>query len=338
MLASLAAAPAASATSYELALVRGFAKPEDVELVPTRGLLLVSEMGADAPSSGGALSAVAWSRERGLYGMPRRLWPSDEALAPARSMGDPACEAPPDPAAFSGHGLAAAADEASTLVAIVGHGAREAIELFRIEGAGEDARARWIGCVPLPPWTAGNDVVVAPDGALLVTNYSPTVHGLVAWAWLQLAALGWNTGSVLGWTSAGGWQELPHSAGAMPNGIARAGARTVVAYNGAHALAVLPGTEGAPAAEVRRIALPGGPDNVSARPDGTILAAVLHGSPPGAWTIVSVDLERASVESVFVHDGSRLPAVTAAVSDGRRLFLGSMLGDAIGVLEPVVPR
>lgn len=316
--------------------MRGFTKPEDVELVPARSLLLVSEMGAGAPRSGGALSAVSWSAERGAHGTPRRLWPSGDALAPARAVGDPACAKPPDPGGFSGHGLAAAATDESVLVAIVGHGAREAIEYFAIEGEGDAARARWVGCVPLPPETAGNDVLVAPDGALLVTNYIPTVHGLAAWIWLQLAELGWDTGSVLRWTPAAGWRELPHSAGPMPNGIARAGGRIVVAYNGAQTLALLPESASETASDgIRQIALPGRPDNVSTAPDGTILAAVLHESPPGAWTIVSVEPESARVATVFAHDGARLPAVTAVVSDGRRYFLGAMVGDAIGVLEPV---
>jgi hypothetical protein len=315
--------------------VRGFAKPEDVELVPAIGLLLVSEMGADAPRSGGALSAVAWSAKNGVSGPPRRLWPSDDALAPARSIGDPTCETPPDPDAFSGHGLSATRANGSVLVAIAGHGAREAIEYFAIEGAGEAARARWVGCTPLPPDTAANDVLVAPDGKLIITNYLPTVHGLIAWIWLELAELGWDTGSVLTWTPAAGWRELAQSAGSMPNGLAYAGVGLVVAYNGAHSLALIPDNVGR-GGKVHRFALPGAPDNLSVRPDGSVVAAVLHDSPPGSWVVMAVDPSLTRAEAVFPHDGSVLPAVTSAVSDGERYFLGAMVGDAIGVLTPIL--
>ena len=54
-------AHAASASPYELALIRGFANPEDIEVAPAVGALLISEMGFEAPSSGGGLTAVPWS-------------------------------------------------------------------------------------------------------------------------------------------------------------------------------------------------------------------------------------------------------------------------------------
>src|SRR5262249_46857448 len=121
----LAAAWAASASAAELTLVRGVANPEDVQLAPAFGVLLVSEMGFEAPMSGGGLSAVAWSQDGGLSGSPYRLWPSAQSGAPSQDMGDPACSGPPDPSAFSGHGLSTRRVGARRIVASAGHGARE---------------------------------------------------------------------------------------------------------------------------------------------------------------------------------------------------------------------
>jgi hypothetical protein len=328
----ISAVQAATAATLELSLVRGFAKPEDVELVPGARILLASEMGFDAPTSGGGLSAVTWSADRGLTGSPHRLGPSSDALPPHRELGDPACTGPPDPSFFSGHGLSVATTgRAAPLVAVVGHGAREAIEYFALHGIGEEVRAGWVGCVLLPPEAAGNDLVLESSGAVLVTNYIPSVHGITAWVWLQLAQWGWTTGNVLSWSPAAGWSEVPGSEGSMPNGIARQEGRTIVAYNGAHYVTALP-EDAQPAQEP--LALPGAPDNLSAAWAGGLLAALLHESPPGAWSIASIDPTVSRFAIVFDHDGSRLAGVTSVAHDGTRYFLGSMIGDAIGVLTP----
>jgi hypothetical protein len=324
-------AHAVSASPYDLALIRGFANPEDVELAPAVGALLVSEMGFGAPTSGGGLATVAWSEEGGLSGRPHRLWPSADALAPRQQVGDPRCTGPPDASAFSGHGLSTARTRGGRqIVAVIGHGAREAIEHFEVVGVGPELRARWVGCVPLPPGAAGNDLVLDSDGSILVTNYIPTVHGLRAWIWLKAASFGWNTGNVLRWRPAEGWSAVPHSEGSMPNGILRHGGQTYVAYNGAREIVALQG-DGVPK---RSLAVSGSPDNLSAGPNDTILAALLDPSSPGAWSIAAIDPSLGRSQIVYAHDGRRLRSVTSVAFDGVRYFLGSMDGDAVGVLSP----
>ena len=328
----ISVAHTAPASPYELVLIRGFANPEDVELAPAVGALLVSEMGFGAPLTGGGLAAVSWSAESGLSGRPRRLWPSDDAEAASPDMGDPSCTDPPDPSAFSGHGLSFASTESGRqLVAVVGHGAREAIEYFELDGVAPSLRARWVGCVRLPPGAAGNDLVLDWDGSILVTNYIPTVHGLRAWIWLQLASFGWNTGEVLSWRPGEGWSAVPQSEGPMPNGILRHRGQTYVAYNGAREIVALPGN-GAPTR--RSLAVSGSPDNLSAGPHGTILVAILDPSSPGAWSIASIDSSFGRSQIVYAHSGSRLRSATSVAFDGLHYFLGSMDSDAIGVLSP----
>ncbi|GAA4259241.1 hypothetical protein GBZ26_09435 [Azospirillum formosense] len=90
-----------------------------------------------------------------------------------------------------------------------------------------------------------------------------------------------------------------------------------------------------PQAPPRRIAVPGGPDNLTMAPDGRLLAA-LHPSPfrlalhrygwPGgaaAPTRVAA-LGLAGTEILLDEDGQRFPAATVALSWNGRLVIGSV--------------
>ena len=77
---------------------------------------------------------------------------------------------PPDPAKAITHGLnlRAGADGHSTLYA-VGHGAREAIEVFDVDATGAKPAVTWRGCVPMPEGLAANSVASFADGSLVAT-------------------------------------------------------------------------------------------------------------------------------------------------------------------------
>src|SRR4029077_9046387 len=159
-----------------LGTICGFTNPEDVEAVPAAGMLIVNEMrGRDG--AGGALVGLGPP----LTG-PRPLWPTGD---PAQDVGagppagDPACTAPPPVDRFSPHGIASAQTPVRGLVhvAVVGHGVREAIELFDLVGAGNVARLAWRGCVPLPPDEVGNDLALTLAGDVVVSNFQPTMSG-----------------------------------------------------------------------------------------------------------------------------------------------------------------
>src|SRR5690606_2046722 len=138
-----------------IATVCGFRSPEDLAWVPDAAVLVVGEMSLFG--GGGALAAL----EPRVDAEPRRLWPTGAAtdFAPDPGSGNPACT-PPDPAAFAPHGVTV---DGARGLAVVNHGGRESIELFRLEGIGDATRAVWRGCVELPPGRAGNDLVVLPS-------------------------------------------------------------------------------------------------------------------------------------------------------------------------------
>jgi hypothetical protein len=318
-----------------LETVCGLARPEDLAWVASKRVLLASEMGFDAPLRGGGVSVVEIdSPER----TPRRLWPSPQApRGDAGSLrGDPSCGGPPDPDGFSGHGLDAAAPAAGAAevpVAVVAHGAREAVELFDLRGEGSSLELVWRGCVPLPVDTAGNDVAIGANGALYVTNYIPTVHGLRALLALRRAARGETTGDVLAWSPQRGWRHLAGTEAAQPNGIALAaeGDVLLVAENGRRRLMRLSLRSGE---RITGPELSGHPDNLSWTERGTLLAALLLPETPGRFEIAEVDPVSLAAETRFAHDGSAIHSVTSAVEVEGALFLGSMADDRMGVWRP----
>jgi hypothetical protein len=319
-----------------LATVCGLARPEDLAWVASKRTLLASEMGFEAPKRGGGVSVVELDSAEPT---PRRLWPAPQAPRdPGRLRGDPSCSAPPGPDGFSGHGLDAAAPGAGATevpIAVVGHGDREAVELFDLRGEGSSLELVWRGCVPLPAGTAGNDVAIGADGSLYVTNYLPTVHGLHALLALRRGARGEATGDVLAWTPEQGWRHLPGTEAALPNGIAlaRDGDTLFVAENASRRLMRLSLRTGE---RTPGGALSGHPDNLSWTERGTLLAALLLPEPPGGFEIAEVDPATLAAKQRFAHDGSAIHSVTSAVEVEGTLFLGSMADDRMGAwrLEP----
>jgi len=167
--------------------VCGFRNPEDVAAVPSAGILLVSQMRHDDSEQGGSIAALPLGVDGAPAGPPRTLWPpaSPEQRAETAgsgAVGEAGCTAAPSAKRFAPHGISVGLPRAdgSLPVAVVAHDPREAIELFELIPTGGAHRLRWSGCVPLPPGTTGNDVALAPDGSLLVTNFTPRSSGPVA--------------------------------------------------------------------------------------------------------------------------------------------------------------
>jgi hypothetical protein len=325
-----------------LGTICGFANPEDVEAVPAARLLLVSEMRplVGHGTGGGLIAALTGPDAR-----PRTLFPPG-VPANAPPAGDPSCTAPPPADRFAPHGLTAAPGPTPgiTRVAVVGHRFREAIELFDLQGEGDAATLAWRGCVPLPSGAVGNDVAIAPDGELVVTNFQPSMTGVWLLYYNVLAGLGLNTGDVLGWLPERGWRRIPGSEARTPNGIAvsRDGTTVFFAEAAAGRVVALPRAGGTP----RRVSVVGDPDNLAWTTHGTLLAgshipgtrmlACLLGRTPcrSAWALVEIDPTTLRSREVFHHDGDAVGAVASAAEFGDCMYFGSVFDDRIGVLCP----
>lgn len=316
----------------DIATVCGFRSPEDIEPAPEAGLLLVSQMALFG--GGGSIAAFDPTSDAPSRG-PRWIWPTGrrEDFAAEPRFGDPEC-APPDPQVFSPHGLTM---HRGSQVAVVNHGGRETVELLLLEGRGSEARLSWQGCIELPAGTAGNDVVVAPSGEILVTNYLPSL--LSVWGTIRVL-LGLETGDVLSWRRDRGWQRVSESQGSGPNGIAVSpdGAWLFFSETGSASVVRLRREDGTR----DTVEIGGAPDNLSWSPDGKLLAAshdslfslfTSCASPShcgGPWTLHEIDPETLASRRLLHHDGSRIGTVASATQVGEDVWLGAVLSDRIG--------
>jgi hypothetical protein len=228
---------------------------EDLVLVPGTGWIIASGGGDGANFQ--------------LIDSAKKSWrplPFDAQHDPAYKR----CPAPPAPATLQTHGLhiLPRADGSATLH-VVGHGAREAIEVFTVKLRDGSPRLTWNGCITMPDGYAANSVAALPDGSLLATilflpgrtfaeamSEKPT--GVVV-----EARPGSETFEVVRGT------ELPANNGieVSPDGrefyVVSSGLRTVVAY-----------ARGNPATRLRSTRpLPFTPDNVHRGADGRLYSA-----------------------------------------------------------------
>jgi DNA-binding beta-propeller fold protein YncE len=329
----------------------GFANPEDVEVVQPAGLLLVSEMRRSG--TGGAIAALPLDPTAQRGTSPRRLWPTHDAgrdTGPRAPVGDLSCTRPPPADAFGPHGLTSASTEMPGVVriAVVAHGAREAVELFDLSGACDKATLSWRGCVPLPPHTVGNDVSIAGDGEIVVSNYMPAMGGWSGLYYTLKGAFGANTGDVMAWRSGHGWRHLPDTASPSPNGVLVSSDGTTVFYaeTGSGKVSRVPRAGTAAARAPEQLDIGGNPDNLALSPRGTILAAThtdgaafllcAFGRQPcrTGWSIFELDPAAPHATLLLHHDGSVVGAVASAAEFDGRFYFGAVFDDRIGVWRP----
>jgi sugar lactone lactonase YvrE len=314
--------------SDPIATYCGFRSPEDVDLAAEAERLVVSQMSLFG--GGGSLSAVDPAT-----GASRKLWPTGEAgdFAAKHDLGDPACP-PPDREAFSPHGIHV---HRGRQLVVVNHGGRESIELFNLDGRGDDLRAAWRGCVVLPEGASGNDVVVGPNGDLLVTNYLPSL--LSVWGTVKLL-LGLDTGNVLVWRRGIDWGVVPNSDASGPNGI-------VVNPDGGWIAFGETGTGrvvrlSRDGSQRDEIDVGGAPDNLTWTEGGKVLLAAHESlfslftscdqpsSCAGPWSLFEIDPVALTARQILAHDGTRIGTVATALEIGPDVWLGAVLSDRIG--------
>jgi DNA-binding beta-propeller fold protein YncE len=167
---------------------------------------------------------------------------------------------------------------------VVGHGAREAIEVFEVDTGGSSPELTWIGCVLMPDGLAANSVAALDDGSF-VTTVLFTPGTTFADAVVEKEP----TGAVYKWTPGDAemmlmyGSELPANNGieVSPDGntiyVASSGYQTIVAFSNTNPVRFLGATR----------QLPITPDNVHMSPDGMLLTAGMKndvpecGGPPG---------------------------------------------------------
>ena len=323
--------------SGEYAFVCGMKNPEDLVLVPGTRWIIASGMAAD-----GALYVVdsvqkTWTE----------LYPGEAPQARQDMENFGACPGAPVKGGFVTHGLNIRPGPGgrSTLY-VVGHGAREAIEVFDVDASGDTPVLTWRGCVPTPEAMEANSVASLADGSLLVTI--PLHTGIP----IAQALAGKPTGGVYRWspgdkgmTMVGG-TEQPYANGIE---VSADGQEFYVASSGLMAVMAYSNTE--PARLLRQtVPLSFVPDNLHRGPDGRLLTAGLNvadeacgnvkqseefsleefASCPRPFTVVAVDPATMQVDVVATGPANpRFSNITMALPVEGELWIGTFAGDRI---------
>ncbi|MEP7314790.1 MAG: hypothetical protein ABI859_19570 [Pseudomonadota bacterium] len=187
------------------------------------------------------------------------------------------CTTPPVPSTFHSHGLSVRGVSRGVFrLQVVGHGAREAIEVFDITVSDDGPVLTWKGCVPMPQGLAANSVAAFSDGSILATvllmpgkSFLDSVSKRPTGAVFE-----WKPGSS-GFVQVAG-TELPGNNGieVAADGrefyVVSSGLQTVVAFSHAN-----------PARQLRSTRpLPFTPDNVHLGPDGRLYTAGMANEVP----------------------------------------------------------
>ena len=323
--------------SAEYEFVCGPQNAEDLVLVPDTKWIISSGM---AP--GAALYLIdseqkTWST----------LYPAEAPLSRQDMATFGACPGSPDPNHFVTHGLALRPGESGhATLYVVGHGGREAIEVFDVDATGPSPVLTWTGCVEMPEGMAANSVASLSDGSLVATvplHPDKTIADAIA---------GKVTGAVYRWSPGDSGFSIVEGTG-LPyaNGIevsadgseifvVSSGLFTVTAFSNSNPARLLRAT--APLTIV--------PDNLHRAADGSLVTAGLvaddaacgnvHGpaefdlnafaSCPRPFMAIAVDPR--SMEHSVLATGSadqNFSNITMALEAGNAIWLGTFAGDRI---------
>jgi hypothetical protein len=249
-------------SSGDYGFVCGPLNAEDLVLVPGTKWIISSGMGPGASLYLIDSQQKSW---KDLYpaGAPR-------ALQDMKTYG--ACPGSPDPNNLITHGLNLRPGKSGhSRLYVVGHGGREAIEIFDVDASGAHPELTWIGCVMMPEGMAANSVASFSDGSLVATV--PLHPGKT----IEDAFTGESTGAVYEWSPGSiGFElvegtELPYANGIEVSAddqevyVASSVLFTVIAYSHSNPARQLRTTN--PMAFI--------PDNLHMGTDGNLITAGL---------------------------------------------------------------
>jgi hypothetical protein len=327
-----AQAQSSCAPTGDVSYVCGPKNPEDLVLVPGTQWIVSSGMAE------GAGFYLVDSRSGDFTPLPFTAQP-DTTFA--------GCAAPPAVQSFNSHGLnVRAAGPNRARLYVVGHGAREAIEIFDIDAAGARPTLTWRGCVPMPNGLAANSVASFADGSIVATVlFMPGTTFADAIVALK------PTGAVFEWSPGkAGFElvrgtELPANNGIEVSAdgreiyVASSGLQTIVAFSHSN-----------PARQLRTTRPLGfTPDNVHLAPDGRLVTAGMAndvpecGGAPGAEhdieklsrcprPTIAVAIDPATMQDTVIATTSATPAfsnATMVLPVGREAWIGTFSGDRI---------
>ena len=311
---------------------------EDLVLVPGTRWIISSGM-----ASGAAILLIDSQQKTWT-----ELYPADMPRAQQNMENYGACPGSPDPNNFITHGMNLRPGEnGHSRLYVVGHGGREAIEIFDVNASGERPVLTWTGCVMMPEGMAANSVASFSDGSLVATV--PLHPGKT----IEDAFAGELTGAVYEWSPGdSGFElvqgtELPYG-----NGIEVAADEREIFVVSSVLYTVIAYSHSNPARQLRTTRpMAFVPDNVHMGSDGSLITAGMVIDDPVCGSVQSsdeFDLEEFAAcprpfiakaidpQSMEGRDLVTGPAnehfsnATMALQVGNDIWRGTFSGDRIG--------
>jgi hypothetical protein len=256
-------------------------------------------------------------------------YPSAAAKEQPDAKTYPQCPGPPR-GAFTTHGVYTAPGNGPThKLFVVGHGARESIEVFSVDMRGATPVLTWIGCAIAPDPIGLNSVRGLPDGGFITTNFLPRGQQI------QDLMAGKKNGELWEWHTASGWQKVPGSEASGANGveISDDGKTLYMAAWGSQSFIRL--SRGATPPVSKEIDLGFRIDNIHWAKDGRMLGTGQVGQD---WRVVKIDPRTLKVEEIYSQkDMPGFGGGTVALEVGNKLWIGSYRGDRIAIVPNPKP-
>ena len=259
------------------------------------------------------------------------VYPSDEAREQIDGATYADCPGPPDTTNFTTHGVyVPPSDGPEYELYVVGHGARESIEIFEVDTRAAMPAVTWVGCVIAPEPIGLNSVRALPDGGFITTNFNP--RGTPMTAMMN----GTQNGELWEWHPGSGWAEIPGSEAAGANGVELSDdgeTLYIAAWGGRSFIRLSRGVE-----PVVREDLDLGffIDNIHWARDGRLLGAGQAGESGAVsqnWKVVLIDPDTLEVEEIYTQDDQPgFGGGTGALEVGDDLWIGSYRGDRIAII------
>jgi hypothetical protein len=313
--------------------VCGVRNPEDLVLLPGTPWIVSSGMAEGAgfylvDSKAGTAELLPFAAQHDAAAFPR-------------------CPTPPTPQSLNTHGLnVRASGPGRAKLYVVGHGAREAIEVFDIDATGARPALIWRGCVQMPEGLAANSVASFADGSIVAT-----VLFMPGTTFADAVVDRKPTGAVFEWSPGDAELELVEGTQLPANNgieVSADGREIYVASSGLQTVVAFSRTN--PARQLRTTRpLPFTPDNVHLGVDGRLLTAGMAndvpecGGPPGPEHdiprlsacprgTIAVAIDPATMRDTVIATTDADPkfsnATMVLVADGQA-WIGTFSGDKI---------
>ena len=178
----------------EVQFICGLINPEDLYQIPGTPWVIASGRVSDVDGPIYAVDIRDYSS--------RVIFPENASVPEHDTTTYKDCPGP-NTSTFQPHGLTLRqiSGDMHTLY-VVGHGEREAIEVFNLDVRGDVPSLKWVGCIVAPEGTRRiNSITALPNGTVGATNFDTA------------------GGELWEWHPALGWEEVPGSQMPGPNGL-----------------------------------------------------------------------------------------------------------------------